>query len=214
MFKNKICKNKKLTCFKWLLSILFIAGFFTSFAQNESEVGLPFIKNYYPKDFNAPPQAWSVIEDTSGLMYFGIQSGILEYDGVKWKKVFFASGNQSTVVRAFSKDKKGRIYYGDYGDLGYLKKDSLGQAIAVSLLKYVPEADRHFFDVWTVNISDRGIYFQSREEIIRLQPVEINGKEGWKVKTWKAQTKFMYAFYPDDKYYVHQQGLGMYPNGE
>ncbi len=212
MLKNKTCviRKKASTCYKCLLSILLIANCYISSAQNESEIGLPFIKNYYPKDYNANPQTWAVIDDSTGLMYFGVQGGIIVYDGVKWERVSFPSANTSTLVRSFAKDKHGTIYYGAYGDFGYLKNDSLGQTIAISLLKYVPQEARHFFDVWTINISDRGIYFQSREEIIRLQQVESNGEENWKVKAWKPRTMFMYAFYPDDTYYVHQQGLGLY----
>ena len=30
------------------------------------------------------------------------------------------------------------------------------------------------------------------------------------MKVWKPKTKFMYAFYLDGEYYVHQQGLGLF----
>src|SRR5215203_753658 len=41
--------------------------------QSESEKGLPFITNYSPKIYKAFPQIWSVLEDESGIMYFGTQ---------------------------------------------------------------------------------------------------------------------------------------------
>src|SRR6185436_2530705 len=47
-----------------------------------------------------------------------------------------------------------------------------------------------------------GVYFQSREFIIRLN-------EKNELKVWKPQTKFMYAFYLDGQYYVHEQGIGL-----
>jgi len=56
-------------------------------AQSESEKGLPFITNYAAKTFKALPQVWCVQEDDRGMMYFGIQNYILEYDGIKWKKI-------------------------------------------------------------------------------------------------------------------------------
>ena len=49
-------------------------------AQSDSEKGLPFITNYSPKNYKAFPQIWSVLEDESGIMYFGTQNDLLEYD--------------------------------------------------------------------------------------------------------------------------------------
>jgi hypothetical protein len=82
------CFQEKKFFLLLLLSLLFLPTAFL-FAQNESEKGLPFITNYLPKDYKALPQTWSVTEDDRGIMYFGVQGGILEYDGVKWRKVIF-----------------------------------------------------------------------------------------------------------------------------
>ena len=90
----------------------------------------------------------------------------MEYDGVKWHKTILKGG--ASVGRSFAKDKHGRIYYGAMSDFGYMAKDSIGQTITVSLLKYVPEANRQFYDVWTIHATDEGVYFQSREFIFRL----------------------------------------------
>src|SRR6187431_3059751 len=95
--------------------LLFILGYLllpASFllAQNASEKGLPFIVNYSPKTFNTAPQVWSVEEDDRGVMYFGSQESLLEYDGNKWAKIKLnsnASGFGS--VRAMAKDKDGTI---------------------------------------------------------------------------------------------------------
>src|SRR6186713_2495686 len=104
--------------------LLFILGYLllpASFllAQNGSEKGLPFIVNYSPKTFNGASQVWSVQEDDRGIMYFGSQNCVLEYDGNKWAKIKFnsnASGSGS--VRTMAKDKDGTIYLGTLGDLG------------------------------------------------------------------------------------------------
>ena len=171
-------------------------------AQSQSEKGLPFITNYLPKTYKALPQTWCIMEDNRGIMYFGIQNGILEYDGVKWRKVIFKN-NIPAVTRALAKDKNGRIYYGAIGDFGYLTQDSLGQTIGISLRNKVPEAFRNFYDVWTIHVAEEGVYFQSRELIIRLN-------EKNEVKVWKPKVNFMYAFYVDGNYYVHEQGLGLF----
>ena len=71
--------------FPGIIFIAFLLYPFISDAQNEK--GLPFITNYSPKTYNALPQTWCAQEDYRGIMYFGIQNYILEFDGVKWKKI-------------------------------------------------------------------------------------------------------------------------------
>src|SRR6185295_316655 len=167
-----------------------------------SEKGLPFITNYTPKTFKALPQTWCIQEDDRGIMYFGIQNYILEYDGVRWRKINIPNF-AATVVRSMAKNKNGLIYYGGYGDLGYLEKDSLGQIQMKSLLELIPTTNRDFLDVWSTYTTESGIYFQSRQNIFRIGEKKTGEKR--EVKVWKPQTKFMYAFYLDGDYYVHQQ---------
>jgi len=205
--QNFVCPNKTIMRLKWLLNILLILASYSITAQSESEKGLPFITNYLAKTYQALPQTWCIQEGESGIMYFGIQSYVLEYDGLKWRKITVGN-SPSTVVRAMPKDKNGVIYYGAYGDLGYLGKDSLGQMKTISLLDDIPKANRNFLDIWSAYAADDGIYFQSREYIFKIS--NNNATERRSVKVWKPQTKFMYSFYVDGNYYVHQQGLGLY----
>ncbi|HWH63410.1 MAG TPA: triple tyrosine motif-containing protein, partial [Ginsengibacter sp.] len=192
------------------MSILLITSLYTSSAQNESEKGLPFITNYSAKTYKALPQTWSIQEDDRGVMYFGIQNYILEYDGVKWRKITIANNSASTVVRSMAKNKNGVIYYGAYGDFGYLDKDSLGQMTTKSLLGLIPDSNRDFLDIWSTYATEKSVYFQSREYIFRISEKKSGSNEKQDVKVWKPQTKFMYAFYINGDYYVHQQGLGLF----
>ena len=177
--------------------------------QSLAEKGLPFIKNYLAKDYNGNPQNWCAIEDSSGLMYFGNQGYLLQYDGVKWKKIFFP-GTIAVALRSLDKDKNGQIYYGSTGDFGYLAQDSLGQTQQYSLKKYLPDSAKDFFDIWSTYATDKGIYFQSRERIFRVSKDKSGNFQEKEIKSWEPTTKFMYAFYLDGVYYVHQRGLGLY----
>jgi len=177
-------------------------------AQPNPEKGLPFVTNFYPKTYKAYPQSWSIVEDNKGLMYFGSQGYILQYDGIKWQKINCARSG-TVAVRSLAKNKKGTIYYAAISDFGYIAPDSLGQMKAYSLLKHVPASLRNFNDVWSVYATDEGIYFQARERIFRLTE-DSSGRPTGELKSWEPKTNFMYAFYLDGTYYVHQLGQGLF----
>ena len=195
-----------------ILSAILVLNTFCSLksiGQSLAEKGLPFIKNYQAKEYNGNPQNWCVIEDSSGLKYFGNEGYLLQYDGVKWKKIFFP-GTMAVAVRSLDQDKSGQIFYGSTGDFGYLAKDSLGQTQQYSLKKFLPDSAKEFFDVWSTYATDKGIYFQSRERIFRVVKDETGHFREKEIKTWKPTTRYMYSFYLDGVYYVHQLGLGLF----
>lgn len=172
----------------------------TTLAQTTAEKGLPFITNYKAKVYDASPQNWCIMEADNGLMYFGNSFCLLEYDGVKWRRI------SDAIVRTMTKDQNGRIYYGAYDDFGYLASDSLGQTQLRSLMPQVPKTLHGFNDVWSAYAGNDGIYFQARERLFRLRE-KSPGR--WEVKAWRPSTKYMYAFYLDGTLYVHEQGVGL-----
>ncbi|MBU2223048.1 MAG: hypothetical protein KKB00_03340, partial [Gammaproteobacteria bacterium] len=50
-----------------------------------SENGLPLLKNYKPKEYNAGTQNWAIVQDQRGILYVGNNVGVLEFDGVHWQ---------------------------------------------------------------------------------------------------------------------------------
>jgi len=54
-----------------------------------TELGLPFIRNYSPKEYGAHAQNWTIAQDSRGVMYFGNGIGVVEYDGVSWRLIQF-----------------------------------------------------------------------------------------------------------------------------
>ena len=69
--------------------------------QSSIEKGFLPIRNYSPREYNASPQNWAIVQDKRGVMYFGNNKGkgkgILEYDGVKWRLI--GTPNETTFVR-------------------------------------------------------------------------------------------------------------------
>ena len=80
-------------------------------------------------------------------MYFGNTEGVLEYDGVSWRKIPVSNGS---AVRALATDENGTVYVGAQGEFGYLRPDAQGALRYVSLLDRVPPDARKFTDVWSV----------------------------------------------------------------
>jgi len=131
-----------------LSALLFLRGWcFSTWVAAQSptarnaahgEIGMPFIRNYNPKEYGAHAQNWTITQDRRGVMYFGNGSGVLEYDGVSWRLLQLPN---KANVRALALSEDGnRIYAGASGDFGYFAPDSMGRMRYVPLLPFVPEA--------------------------------------------------------------------------
>ena len=49
--------------------------------------------NFSPKEYNALEQNWCAVQDHRGIMYFGNNYGVLEYDGEQWTIIPEAPGS-------------------------------------------------------------------------------------------------------------------------
>jgi class 3 adenylate cyclase len=128
------------------------------------EAGLFFIQTWAPKTYGASPQNWAIAQDRRGVMYFGNTDGLLEYDGVSWRKIRVPNGS---AVRSLAVDGNGTVFVGAQRDFGYLRPDAHDDLQYVSLLASVPEADRGFGDVWTIATTPQGVYFGTSRKIFR-----------------------------------------------
>ena len=140
---------------------------------------MPFIKYYGPKEYKAAYQNWCIVQDKSGIMYFGNDNGILEYDGSVWRLI---KTPNNSVVRSMAADKNGKIYIGASSDFGYLASNSLGQVQFVSLLQYLEKRYREFGDVWDIVAADNFIYFKTQNKIFRWN--------GNKIKIFETEKSF------------------------
>src|SRR5579863_9297383 len=74
-------------------------------AQSQTELGLPVLHNYPIRATNGGSQIWTVVQDRRGVLYFGIEKAVLEYDGVTWRRIPVPS----SVVRSSAVDGAGKI---------------------------------------------------------------------------------------------------------
>lgn len=175
------------------------------------ETGKPFLSLFTPGQTGGHYLNWAFIQDDPGVMYAGNGWGIQEYDGSTWRMIRLPNGS---FVRSFAKDSTGRIFVGSSTELGYLDADITGKMRYVSLLPLIPEEDRGFNYVWTIQVTKGGIYFQARERLFLFHqvPVTPDHPEGWEIKVWKPdnpENYFNYSFHPGQDLYILQRGIGL-----
>jgi signal transduction histidine kinase/ligand-binding sensor domain-containing protein len=177
-------------------------------AGDDREIGRPFVSCYTPKDYGGYSiQNWSFAQDNDGVLYVGNGDGVLVFDGSSWGLI---ENEMQSDVRWLARDENGRIYVSGTGEFGYLAPDEVGQMRYVSLLPFVDESLRDFQDVWTIHATPGGIFFQSRDRVFRFRPGQSNGEgEHWEVDSWDPEGRFLFAFWIDETYYVHQGEVGL-----
>ena len=152
-----------------LLSIGFLFLIICAKAQY-FPVGSPIISHFEKTDYHAGTQNWVSVQDNRGILYFGNNKGILEFDGTKWRT--FPLPN-STIVRSLTIDQNGKIWVGGQDEFGYLDSDQLGNVNYVSLTPLVPNSHKSFADIWKIVEFDGAIFFYSQRAIFRLHNDKI-----------------------------------------
>jgi class 3 adenylate cyclase len=165
-----------------------------------SEAGNFVFKTYSPKAYLANPQNWTALEAPSGIMYFGNTDGLLEFDGVTWRRIPLPN---SKAVRSLALAENNQIYVGGQNELGYLATDTAGATRYLSLLDKLDPAERNFGDVWSIVATPAGVYFSTTERLILYNPA--NG-----VRIWKVKGRFRRAFLIDKVLHVHVSGIGLH----
>ena len=97
------------------------------------------IRNFLPSTYQANPQNWGIVEDNRGILYFGNTSGVLEFDGTRWRLIKLPNGRGAF---ALGKAADGRILVGGEGEVGWLVPDDTGSMVYVSKAADLPDAFR------------------------------------------------------------------------
>ena len=188
---------------RWMVRLLLgllLASAAMASAQTatRAEAGLPFLRNYTPRDYGAHGQNWVVVQDPRGIIYAGNNDGVLEFDGERWRLI---RTEKRTVVRALAVAPDGRVYVGALGEIGVLEPDAQGRMRYVSLLNRLSPADRQFDDVHHVFVRGGDVFFATYARLIRLR--------GDDVRTWTPGTAFHRAFMARDRLFIRERGRGL-----
>src|SRR5262245_56688949 len=96
-----------------VLVVLIVPFAAFSAPKEDREAGLPYLRNYSPKEYAAQDQNWAIVQDRSGLIYIGNNDGVLIYDGVHWRTLKVPNGS---AVRSLDVDPAGTVYVGARGE--------------------------------------------------------------------------------------------------
>jgi len=163
------------------------------------KIGTPSIKNYSRKITKAGQQNWMIDQDSSGIMYFANNEGLLEFNGFDW---YVKPLPNRSVVRSL-KVFQDKVFVAGFNELGYFERDFKGSLIYNSLISLIPEKNRDFGDVWKIHIIDNTIVFQSYEYIFYY-----DGKNFSRIIS--APNLFHFSFFFGGELYVNDIKNGLY----
>lgn len=151
-----------------LFLLLLIFSVNISYAQNNPYV-TPLIKNYSIKEYKAGTANWCIVKDKRGILYFGNDEGVLEYDGLNWNLIKI-----DAITRSLAIDSSGIIYVGADNDFGYIKADKIGNMYYTSLSDSLNENLKDFSDISNIFTTDQGVYFINKKKIYKYHKGEIS----------------------------------------
>lgn len=182
---------------KKALSLLILFSPFILHCQVKNK-GIPEIRNFKHKHYNAATQNWAVVQDDNGIMYFGNNDGVLIFDGATWEVIELPN---KSIVRSLCVDKNNRVYVGAFNELGYLGQNKLGKIVYHSLTNLLPEKTTDFDEIWRIHTSGNKIIFQSFYSVFVFENNTI------KILTEHSDLQFSYKC-GEDIYFVHKkQGI-------
>lgn len=162
-------------------------------------VYLPQVINYSVNEYKAGNQNWAVTQDKSGLLYFGNNRGLLQFDGIRW--TLYPLPNR-VPVRSVYAAPDGRLYVGSFEEFGYFERDLCHRLVYHSLKEKVK--DYRFFndEIWTIRSSGGRIYFQSFSSFFVY--------DGENVRLGRSPYAPLYFFTIQDTLYAQFIGAGLY----
>jgi len=116
------------------------------------------VRNFTKQEYSAESQNWSITLDGDEFVYVANNVGLLEFDGVEWN--FYPSPN-GTVLRSVAIDREGRIFTSGYREIGFWRRDSLGNLNYHSLNPLAEPLFSKNEEFWTTVISEEKVYFHS-----------------------------------------------------
>lgn len=134
-------------------------------------VGKPLVINYDKRTYGGDNQNWSVAVGRNGLVYFGNDKGLLEFDGSNWNLYPLPDNG---IVRSVTVGEDDNIYVGSYQEFGYWSRNRSGMLTYTSLSKkFLTNNALHNDEIWRILGHNGKIYFQSFSNIFVYDGTQV-----------------------------------------
>src|SRR5215469_8643278 len=111
-------RSRFLFCLFFLAEILRTAG--ADGNQEAFELGRPLYRFFSTREYRADNQNWAAAQDRQGLLFFGNDSLVLQYDGQRWEHIRVPGGS---AIKGLAVNDRGEIWVGGAGQLGRLVRE-------------------------------------------------------------------------------------------
>ena len=169
----------------------------TGYALVAAQEFTPIVRQFTKNDYNASNQNWSVEQDKDGVMYFGNNQGVMEFDGSLWQ-THQIPGNK--IIRSLLISKDNKIYVGSFEEFGYLERNATGQmlyhSISAKLKNYKMQND----EIWSILNYNGTIIFQSFTSYFTYKNGEVKG--------FRCPYTFLFFNIYNNKIYTHTDQSG------
>jgi len=145
-----------------LIKILWSFLLTLSFADVSYAHNKPYIVNFSKEVYGADNKNWSIGEDERGIVYFGNDVGLLEFDGIEWTLHSLPNG---LTVRSVSVLSHNTVFTGSYEEFGRWDRDITGCLKYTSLSADLDKSTFRNDDFWKIWSTDKYVYFQSFNSI-------------------------------------------------
>ncbi len=157
---------------------LILCGMYNLSISQTIPSGIPPIRNFTKKVYQAAPQNWDIARSRNQVMYFANNIGLLTFDGTFWQT--HPIGNK-TILRSVCVLDDGRIMAGGQGEIGWFKSNNSGILEYSSLTAQMPEAYKNFEDVWQIFSLGKQIFLNTSREVfiwddVKMQVHPFNGR--------------------------------------
>ncbi|WNH14025.1 triple tyrosine motif-containing protein [Thalassobellus suaedae] len=160
----------------------------------------PPIQIFYPNDYGAETQNWSITQSKEKYIYVANNKGLLEFNGSKWQ--LYKSPNQSIIRSVNIIDDI--IYTGCNQEFGYWKKNDLGVLLYTSLSKKLNIKFIEDEEFWNIISLNDFILFQS------LNRIYIYHKNDQTLDIIESENLIYKIFKVNDAIYFQKTKDGLY----
>ena len=185
--------------FAALIVLTFDAG--VTAQTHSSELGLPLMRTWQRLDYKAHVQFHSPMQSAEGLMYFGNQLAIMEYDGRSWSYLRVPQ----SFARAIGGGPNGEIFVGDEDSLGFVPRPITGEKDPAyqSLLDQLPDDAKPFGRVRDIKTWRGSVYFSTDRGLFRWHD---NQFKTWLTENGTGSRAFLIA----DQLWLHRPEEGLF----